>query len=510
MFPDLMAGFQSALEPSNLLFVLLGTVVGIAVGSVPGLDCSVGTALVLPLTFAMTPTQAIIFLAGLYAGGVYGGQIPAILFRVPGASEAVMTTLDGYPMAQQGRAGKALGIGLISSFFGGMFSVVALVVLAPPLADMALRFGPPEYFALAVLGLSAISSLGTKSQSKAIVSGLLGLLIATVGIDPITGINRFTFGTPALQAGIGFIPAVIGLFAASEVFRQIEMRSRYAGPDQDELSRIATAKIELPSFPEVWRLKWSMIRSAFVGLWLGILPGVGATTAAIVGYAQAVRFSKHPERFGKGEMEGVMAAETANNAATGGAMIPLLALGIPGSATTAIMIGAFLIHGLRPGPLFLMQQKPLAFTIFAGMALSQVIFLVLGFFAVKPFSKLLQLPYPYLAANIFAFSAVGAVAMGDFYGMQLMLVFAVVGFVLEKYGFSVAPMVLGLVLGPIAETSLRRGLLIVDYDVGALLTRPITAAFLALALLSLLWPIAGQVMAARKSAVARAAESNQA
>lgn len=502
MFPELLAGFQSVLEPSNLLFVILGTLVGIAVGSVPGLDCSVGTALVLPLTFAMTPAQAIIFLAGLYSGGVYGGQIPAILFRVPGASEAVMTTLDGYPMAQQGRAGEALGIGLISSFTGGMFSVIALALLAPPLAGFALEFGPPEYFALAILGLSAISSLGTNSQSKALVSGLLGLLIATVGIDPITGMNRFTFGNPALQAGIGFIPAVIGLFAASEVFRQIEMRAGRAGPDSEELIRINRARVELPAFREIWPLKWSMLRSAIVGLWLGILPGVGATTAAIVGYAQAVRFSKHPERFGKGEMEGVMAAETANNAATGGAMIPLLALGIPGSATTAIMIGAFLLHGLRPGPLFLMEQRPLAFTIFAGMALSQLVFLMLGFFAVRPFSKLLQLPYPYLAANILGFSAVGAVALGDFYGMQLMLVFALVGFVLEKYGFSVAPMVLGLVLGPIAETSLRRGLLIVDYDWVALLTRPITAAFLILALISILWPIVGQLMAARRSAAA--------
>jgi putative tricarboxylic transport membrane protein len=409
-----------------------------------------------------------------------------------------MTTLDGYPMAQKGEAGKALGVGLLCSLLGGLFSVVILILLAPPLADLALEFGPAEYFALAILGLSCISSLGAKSQIKAIVSGLLGLLLATVGLDQITGMQRFTFGTDMLQGGINFIPAVIGLFAASEVYNQIS-RKHYETGIVDPEKTMKKVKVELPRFSELWPIKWSMLRSAIVGTWIGILPGVGATTAAIVGYAQAVRFSKHPERFGTGIIEGVAAPETANNAATGGAMVPLLALGIPGSATTAIMVGAFYLHGLQPGPMFLQQNRPLAYTIFAGMALANVIFFVLGFFAIKAFAKLLRIRYPYLAANILAFCAVGATAMGDLYGVRMMFLFAILGFFMEKYGFPVAPMVLGLVLGPIAEPGLRRALLIADYDVWLVLTRPLTAFFLILSVVSLLTPVIRGFIAKKKN-----------
>ena len=488
MLTDLLAGFYSCFIPGNFLALLGGTIAGIAAGAIPGLDCSVATALLITLTYKMTPSQAFVFLAGIYCGGVYGGQIPAILFRVPGASEAVMTTLDGYPMAQKGQAGKALGVGLLCSLLGGLFSCVILILLAPPLADFALEFGPAEYFGLSILGLSCISSLGARSQMKAILSGLFGLLLATVGLDQITGMARFTFGTGMLQGGISFIPAVIGLFAAAEVYNQISARRYETGMVADK-ETTKKVKVKLPSFSELWPIKWSILRSAIVGTWIGILPGVGATTAAIVGYATAVRFSKHPEKFGTGIIEGVAAPETANNAATGGAMVPLLALGIPGSATTAIMIGAFYLHGLQIGPMFLAQNKPLAYTIFAGMVLANFIFFVLGFFAIKAFAKVLKIRYPYLAANILAFCGVGAVAMGDVYGMKMMFLFAVLGFFMEKYGYPVAPMVLGLVLGPIAEPALRRALLISDYDVWLVLTRPLTAGFLILSILSLLLPM---------------------
>ena len=497
MLNDLFMGFYSCFQAGNFLALVGGTVAGIIAGAIPGLDCSVATALLITLTYKMTPSEAFVFLAGIYCGGVYGGQIPAILFRVPGASEAVMTTLDGYPMAQKGEAGKALGVGLLSSLLGGLFSVMILILLAPPLANLALEFGPAEYFGLAVLGLTCISSLGTKSQIKAIISGLLGLLLATVGLDQITGMQRFTFGTRMLQGGINFIPAVIGLFAAAEVYNQISLK-RYEMGAFEEIQKSKKVKVRLPRLSELWPLKWSMLRSAVLGTWIGILPGVGATTAAIVGYAQAVRFSKHPERFGTGIIEGVAAPETANNAATGGAMVPLLALGIPGSATTAIMIGAFYLHGLQVGPMFLQQNKPLAYTIFAGMALANVIFFILGFFAIKAFAKVLTIRYPYLAANILAFCAVGAAAMGDLYGMKMMFIFAILGFLMEKYGYPVAPMVLGLVLGPIAEPALRRALLIADYDVWLVLTRPITAFFLILSVVSLLAPILRDLSPRRK------------
>jgi len=497
MFNDLLMGFYSCFQPGNFLALAGGTIAGIVAGAIPGLDCSVATALFLTLTYNMTPPQAFVFLAGIYCGGVYGGQIPAILFRVPGASEAVMTTLDGYPMAQKGQAGKALGVGLLCSLLGGLFGTMILILLAPPLADLALEFGPAEYFGLSVLGLSCISSLGARSQIKAIISGLLGLLFATVGLDQITGMQRFTFGTGMLQGGINFIPAVIGLFAAAEVYNQISLKRYEIGGVRDE-KKSNKVKVKLPSFSELWPIKWSMLRSAIVGTWIGILPGVGATTAAIVGYAQAVRFSKHPEKFGTGIIEGIAAPETANNAATGGAMVPLLALGIPGSATTAIMIGAFYLHGLQIGPMFLQQNKPLAYTIFAAMALANVIFFVLGFFAIKAFAKVLELRYPYLAANILAFCAVGATALGDVYGMKMMFIFAILGFFMEKYGFPVAPMVLGLVLGPIAEPGLRRALLIADYDVWLVLTRPITAFFLILSIFSLLTPVLRNLFSRRK------------
>ena len=500
MLNDLLMGFYSCFNPGNFIALVGGTIAGIIAGAIPGLDCSVATALLITLTYKMTPSQAFVFLAGIYCGGVYGGQIPAILFRVPGASEAVMTTLDGYPMAQKGQAGKALGVGLLCSLLGGLFSCVILILLAPPLANFALEFGPAEYFGLSILGLSCISSLGARSQIKAIFSGVFGLLLATVGLDQITGMQRFTFGTGMLQSGISFIPAVIGLFAAAEVYNQISMR-RYETGMVLKTQESKKVKVKLPSLSELWPIKWSILRSAIVGTWIGILPGVGATTAAIVGYATAVRFSKHPEKFGTGIIEGVAAPETANNAATGGAMVPLLALGIPGSATTAIMIGAFYLHGLQIGPLFLQQHKPLAYTIFAGMALANIIFFILGFFAIKAFTKVLNLKYPYLAANILAFCGVGATAMGDVYGMRMMFLFAILGFFMEKYGYPVAPMVLGLVLGPIAEPALRRALLIADYDVWLVLTRPLTAGFLILSIISLLMPLLRRLFSKGKKSV---------
>ncbi|MBW2309105.1 MAG: tripartite tricarboxylate transporter permease [Deltaproteobacteria bacterium] len=489
MFQDIVTGYYHAFQMQNLIIIVLGTLVGVALGSFPGLDSSIGAALFIPITYGMNPSQALLLLTALYCGAVYGGQIPAILFRVPGASEAVMTTLDGYPMALKGEAGKALGVGLLSSLVGGIFGVVGLTLTAPLLANVALMFGPSEYFALGILGLTALASLGSKSQIKAIISGLLGLLIATVGLDPITGVPRFVFGTTVLKGGITFIPAVIGLFAAAEVYNQISRGRAFSKVDAGEGKQSKRLRVTFPSLKELKPLKWSSLRSALLGLGVGILPGVGATTAAIVGYSQAVQFSKEPEKFGKGTIEGIIAPEIANNAATGGAMVPLLSLGIPGSATTAIMLAAFLMHGLRPGPLLLVQQRPLAFTIFAGMAIANVLFFFIGFFAIRLFVRLREIPYPFLAVGILAFSAVGANAMGAMHGMIMMFLFAILGFIMEKYNYAVAPMVLGLVLGPIIEPSLRKALMIQEYDLIGVLTRPITAMLLVVSIFVLATPI---------------------
>jgi putative tricarboxylic transport membrane protein len=489
MINEILVGYVCAFQPDNFLVIILGTIVGVALGSFPGLDCAIGVALFVPLTYGMTPTQAILLLAALYSGAVYGAQIPAILFRVPGASEAVVTTLDGYPMTKKGQAGKALGVGLLASLAGGLFGVLGLTFVTPFLAEIALVFGPSEYFALGILGLTAIASLGSKSQVRAIISGLFGLLFATVGLDPILGLPRFDFGTTVLKGGITFIPAIIGLFAAAEVYNQIYSGTAYSKLRESHSKREERIKIRFPTLKELRPLKWSGLRSAVLGLFVGILPGVGATTGAIVGYSQAVQFSKEPEKFGTGTIEGIIAPEVANNAAAGGAMVPLLSLGIPGSATTAIMLAAFLVHGLRPGPLLLIKQRSFAFTIFAGMALANILFFVIGIIAIRVFVRLREVSYPYIAVGILAFSAVGANAMGDINGMKMMFIFAILGFLMEKYHFAVAPMILGLVLGPIIEPSLRRALMIHEYHVMEVLTRPITAMLLVLSVIVTATPI---------------------
>lgn len=489
MLQDILMGYYQVFQFDNLIMVIIGTLVGVALGAFPGLDCTVGVALLLPFTYAMNPFQAILLLGALYSGATYGGQIPAILFRVPGAPEAVVTTLDGYPMTLKGEAGKALGTGLLSSVAGGLFGAVGLTLVTPLLASVALMFGPSEYFALGIFGLTAIASLGSKSPIKALISGLFGLLFATVGLDPIVGLPRFVFGTSVLKGGIGFIPAVIGLFAASEVYNQISRGKAFSKIDTGTTDQKSKIRITYPDLKEWISLKWSALRSAVVGLIIGILPGVGATTAAIVGYSQAVQFSKEPDKFGKGAVEGVMAPEIANNAAACGAMVPMLSLGIPGSATTAVMLSAFLIHGLRPGPLLLVQHRPLVFTVFAGMVLANILFFFVGLLAIRFFVHLRRIPYPFIAVGILAFSAVGANAMGDINGMKMMFLFAILGFIMEKNSYAIAPMILGLVLGPIIEPSLRKALMIYEYQWMPILTRPITVGLLILSVMVLLFPI---------------------
>jgi putative tricarboxylic transport membrane protein len=488
MWSDILAGYAFAVQPGNLLVLALGTLIGVIFGAFPGLDASIAVALFVPVTVAMSPSQGILLLGAMYTGAVYGGQIPAILFRVPGASESVMTTLDGYEMTKKGQAGLALGTGMVSSLLGGLFGILGLTLVTPFLAEIALTFGPTEYFALGILGLTAIASLGTKSQIKALISGLLGLIMATVGMDSISGCPRFVFDLPELKGGISFIPAIIGLFAVAETYNQIYSGQAFSTLDTG-LDGRARVKITFPKLAEWLEMKWSVLRSAVLGLIIGILPGVGATTGAIVGYSQAVQFSNDPKKFGTGAIEGVMAPEVANAATSCGAMVPLLSLGIPGSGTTAIMIAAFLLQGLRPGPLLMTQQKAFAFTIFAGMGLAQFLFCIFGFITIHFFARLRRLPYPLMAAGILAFSAVGANSMGDIYGMKMMFIFAILGFFMERYSFSVAPMILGLVLGPIIEPSLRRALMLTEYNVWEAFSRPITAGLLLLSIFIILSPI---------------------
>jgi putative tricarboxylic transport membrane protein len=334
----------------------------------------------------MDPTTAILLLVAIYASSVYAGSVSGILFRTPGAPEGVAATMDGHEMAKQGRAGEALGVDIFSSVTGGIFGTLMLALIAPQLAKVALEFGPSEYFAISVLGLSVVSSFGTQSELKALISVLMGLFIATIGIDRISGFNRFTFGTTTLLSGVSFVPAIIGLFAVAEVLNRIREMRGMEGIQ-------ARAKAKLPSLKLINRLKGLLLRSSLIGTFIGILPGVGATTAAFVSYSEAVRWSKNPEKFGTGIPEGVAAPEAANNSACGGAMVPLLTLGIPGSAGTAIMLGAFLIHGLKPGPLLFMQQPVLVYSIFVGMLLANLSIIILAKLFIRYFSKVIELPY---------------------------------------------------------------------------------------------------------------------
>lgn len=482
---DLWASaIQNVVNPMTLLCIWGGVLLGVILGSVPGLNSTMGTALLIPFTFAMSPINGLALLTSVYCGGTYGGSISAILFNVPGAPEASATVFDGYEMAKKGQAAQALGYAIMCSCLGGLFSVIVMILVSPLLASVALTFSQPEYFALAITALTLIASLGGRGMKKAAISGVFGLLMATVGIDPMTGDPRFTFGGKALMGGINFIPAIIGAFAVSEVLSRAE-----SGMKKSEVLSTKISTI-LPRIKEIIRMKWLILRSALIGTWIGILPGVGATTAAFVGYAEAVRWSKHPEKFGTGIPEGIAAPETANNAATGGAMVPLLTLGIPGSATTAVIIGGFLVHGLQPGPMLFINQPKLMYSIFLAMLLANFLMLFAGLGVAKVFSNFRRIRYSILGPCIFIFAAIGSYGIrNDPVDLWIMFFFGVIGYFMKKYNYPIAPMIIGLVLGNLTEISLRRGLRMLDYDLSAFLFRPIAGIILAIAVISILYSI---------------------
>lgn len=484
--------------PTSLLLLVFGVVWGIAFGSVPGLTGIVGVALLIPFTFVFDPIAGLLLLSGVYVGSTFGGSISAILFNTPGSPEAACTALDGYPMARRGEAGKALGIALAASAIGGIFGTLVLMLLAPPMARLALTFGPAEYFALAVLGITAIAAIGGGSVLKGLIAGLLGLAIATVGLDPIAGTERFTFGSLALLTGISFVPAIIGTFALAEVLQR-------AGESKTTAEVITDVSTKLPSMSEFAKTRVTLLRSSGIGAVIGALPGVGATTAAFIAYSEAVRWSKRPQDFGTGTPDGIAAPESANNAAVGGSMVPLLALGIPGSATTAVMLGGLTIHGIIPGPLLMETNTQLVYTVFIGMFLANILMLVFGIRMARYFALILKAPYALIGPAIVVLCMTGVYALNSNVGdVGIMLAMGAFGFLLRKLRYPIAAFVIGLVLGPIAESSLRRGLVITDYDWVALVSRPITATLLALSLASLVYGLYGQWRRARDARAAPA------
>ncbi|WP_339851937.1 tripartite tricarboxylate transporter permease [Roseovarius nubinhibens] len=476
-------------NPMCFVLIVFSVAWGIMFGSIPGLTGIVGVALLIPFTFAFDPIEGMLLLGGVYVGSTFGGSISAILFNTPGSPEAACTSLDGYPMAKRGEAGKALGIALAASAVGGIFGTLVLMFAAPPLARLALEFGPAEYFALAVLGITAIASIGGGSLVKGLIAGLLGLAVATVGLDPLTGIARFNFGNPMLLTGVSFIGAIIGIFALAEVIQ------RFAdGPT--EANAMTEVSTKLPSLAEFLATKATLLRSSVIGTIIGALPGVGATTAAFISYSEAFRWSKHPELFGKGSAEGIAAPESGNNSAVGGSMIPLLALGIPGSATTAVMIGGLTIHGIVPGPMLMQNNSDLVYSVFIGMMLANILMLVFGLRAARVFALVLRAPYPLVGPAIVVLCMTGVFALNNnVFDVVIMLTFGAVGFFLKSFGLPVASFIIGLVLGPIAEVSLRQGLILADYDLMTLVSRPIAGTLLALSALSLAYGLWGQFRA---------------
>lgn len=482
MFYYWTQGLSSVIEPYHLLIIVIGSSIGILSGGIPGVSGTMAIALAIPVTYAMSPTASLLLLVSLYASSVYAGSISGILFRTPGAPEGAPATLDGYAMAKKGLAGEALGVDIFSSVTGGIFGTIVLALVAPQLAKVALQFGPSEFFALAFLGLSVVSSVGTKNESKAIISVLMGLFVATVGIDMISGFNRFTFGTTSLLSGISFIPTIIGLFAVAEVLKRIREKRGMTGIRSQ-------ARAKLPSLKLINKLKGLILRSASIGTFIGILPGVGATTGAFVGLSEAIRWSKHPEKFGTGIPEGIAAPEAANNAACSGAMVPLLTLGIPGSAATALMLGAFLIHGLKPGPLLFIQQPVLVYSVFVAMFLANLSIIILAKLFIRYFSKIIELPYNVLGPGIIIFCVTGVFAVRNNFGdIWIMIIFAILGFFMEKYNYPLAPLILGVVLGPIAEQNLRQAMIISDNNPMVLVSTPISAILIVLSVLSLFSP----------------------
>lgn len=472
----LLSGFAAALSINYLLYAFAGCLLGTLIGLLPGLGPSAGTAILIPLTFSLDPTGAIIMLCAIYYGAMYGGTITSVLINVPGEAASVVTCIDGHQMARQGRAGPALGIAAIGSFVGGTLATVALVVVAMPLASLALKFGPAEFFALMVAGLCLVVGLAGRNMLSALLMAVLGLLLAMIGVDPVRGAPRFTFGIEELYDGAGFIPVVMGLFGVAELLLAAEARQAHMVE-----TRI---KNWLPTRKDCRDSAGAIGRGTVVGFVLGLIPGVGAIVPTFMAYVLEKRVSKTPERFGKGAIEGVASAETANNAYANAAMVPLLALGIPSSPTIAVLMGAFIINGITPGP-FLFQEKPeLVWTVIASFFVGNLLLLILNLPLVGLWAKLLKIPFSYMCAGVLIFCIIGAYGLKqNLSDVWMMLGFGVLGYFLRKLDFPIAPAILALILGPMMERSLRTTLEISGGSLAIFLERPVALALLAVPLI---------------------------
>lgn len=463
----------------------IGVIWGIFGGALPGISPSIAMALLLPFTYGMEPVAAIVLLASVYVGAEYGGSIPAILIRTPGTNSAAATVLDGYEMARQGRAGEALGISLISGLVGGLFGLAVLVLFTESLARIALAFTPPAYFSLGILGLSVIASLSGDSLAKGLIAGLLGLMIATIGTDPVSGVSRFTFGSPDLLGGVRPILIMVGLFAVSELMIQIN-EPDWAKPGSSLLNSRDT-RLKLPNWAMWKRLFKPQAIGAVIGTVEGVTPGAGGTIAAFMSYNEAKRWSSHPEEFGKGSVEGVAAPECANNVVTATALVPLLSLGIPGSNSAAVLLGGFLVHGITPGPMLFERNADIVYGLYAGLLVANIAMLLIGLVILTPCIWLVNRPKPYLIAFIFTLIVSGVYSIEQsFFDVGIVFAAGVLGYAMRWLGMPFLPMVLGVVLGHLVESNYRRALLLSDGSHAIFLQDPVSLSLLLIALVLLL------------------------
>jgi putative tricarboxylic transport membrane protein len=486
-------GYLSVLNGPCLLVIFLGVVVGIIFGAMPGLSTTMAVALFLPVTYGLDPTTSFSLLMGLYIGAISGGLITATLLKIPGTPSSVATCWDGHPMTAKGEGMKALGAGVVFSFLGSVFSIFILMFVAPPIAKLATQFGYYEYFAIALFSLTMIGTLSSGSNVKGVFAGVLGFMFATVGIAPVDATVRFTFGFKELLSGFSTLPVLIGLFAVSEIL----LTTQTARFSTDEVITPPSTK-GVKGFGFSWKefgeQKWNALRSAVIGIAIGILPGIGGGTSNIIAYTVAKNQSKHPEKFGTGILDGVVASETSNNASVGGAMIPLLTLGIPGDAVTAMLLGGLLMNGLSPGPLLFKTSADLIYSIFAALMIASIMMLIVEFYGLRVFIKFLGIPKYILLPVVFALCIVGAYGVNSrIFDVGAILVFGVIGYLFVAFKIPSAPFILGYILGPMAETNLRRGLQLSKGSYLPFVSKPIAAFFIAITIVSLIYNIIKEV-----------------
>lgn len=476
MFDMMIAGFASVMNVQTILLIIGGVILGIVFGAVPGLNTAMAVALCLPITYTLDAVNGIAMIMGLFIGGVSGGLISAILLNIPGTAASIATTFDGYPMVRAGQAGKALGVGIVYSFIGGFISMLALIFISPILSDFAIKFSPIEYFSVALFSLTLMATLSGKSMVKGLISGFMGFSIAIVGTSPIDLTERFTFGKIELLSGFNMIAVLTGAFAISEIMKSAKE------------SMLTSGKAEQPaefhikgfgfSIKEFLSQIGNCIKAAVVGIFIGILPGIGAGTANIVAYTAVKNTSKYPEKFGTGIIDGVVASETANNASVGGALIPLLTLGIPGDVASALLIGGLMIHGISPGPMLFVTNGKLIYTIFAALMLANIAMIFLEFFGMRFFVKVLSIKKYALLPIIAILCCVGAFGAGNrVFDCICLIFFGLYGYVMSRLKYPLAPMIIGFILGPMAETNLRRGIMSVDGNIAMFFQRPIAVFF---------------------------------